>query len=79
VDLTNELDQFVRDEVDSGRYEDAGDVIRAALQNLEQEERAHEAATNTLRTAIEAGDSSGIAEGDIFARIREKLALQASH
>jgi len=29
----------------------------------------------TLRTAIDEGDASGVAEGDVFARVRERLKL----
>jgi hypothetical protein len=31
-----------------------------------------------LRAAIDKGDSSGIAEGDVFARVREALNLPAA-
>jgi putative addiction module CopG family antidote len=30
-DLTDDLDQFVRAKVESGRYENASEVVRAAL------------------------------------------------
>jgi hypothetical protein len=31
----------------------------------------------SLRAAHEEGDASGIAEGDVFARVREKLGIPA--
>lgn len=73
VNLTAELDRFVVKKVQSGRYENASEVVRAALRSLEREERQYEAKLVALRRAIDEGDASGIAEGDVFARVREKL------
>jgi antitoxin ParD1/3/4 len=75
VNLTDELDRFVLAKVASGRYEDASEVVRAALRILEREEQQYEAKLDALRAAIDEGDASGIAEGDVFARIRETLKL----
>ena len=75
VNLTAELDGFVLTRVESGRYEDASEVVRAALRTLERDERQYEARLAGLRTAIDEGNASGIAEGDHFARVREALHL----
>jgi antitoxin ParD1/3/4 len=75
VNLTDELDRFVLAKVESGRYENASEVIRAALRILEREEQVYEARLAALRTAIDEGDASGVAEGDAFARIRQRLKL----
>jgi antitoxin ParD1/3/4 len=75
VNLTDELDRFVMAKVESGRYENASEVVRAALRSLEREEQRHEAKLAALRAAIDAGDASGIAEGEVFERVREKLNL----
>jgi len=75
VNLTDELDQFVLAKVESGRYENASEVVRAALRTLEREERRYEAKLAALRTAIDEGEASGIAEDNVFARVREKLNL----
>jgi hypothetical protein len=40
-----------------------------------REEQQSEAKLAALRAAIDEGDSSGIAEGDVFARVRKKLDL----
>jgi antitoxin ParD1/3/4 len=37
--LTDELDRFVLKKVKSGRFENASEVVRAALRTLEREER----------------------------------------
>jgi antitoxin ParD1/3/4 len=75
VNLTDELDRFVLDKVESGRYENASEVVRAALRTLEREEQQYDAKLAALRAAIDEGDASGIAEGDVFARVRETLKL----
>jgi len=75
VNLTDELDRFVLDKVESGRYENASEVVRAALRTLEREDRQYEAKLVALRRAIDEGDTSGIAEGDVFARVRETVNL----
>ena len=73
--LTDELDRFVLTKVESGRYENASEVVRAALRTLEREEQQFEAKVAGLRAAVDEGDASGIAEGDVFARVREALHL----
>lgn len=75
VNLTDELDRFVNSRIESGRYESASEVIRAALRTLEREEQEYEAKMAALRKAIDEGDASGIATGDVFARVRRKLNL----
>ncbi len=39
VNLTPELDQFIASRLESGRYENASEVVRAALRILEREEQ----------------------------------------
>lgn len=73
VNLTDMLDRFIVEKVKSGRYENASEVMRAALRALDREEREHEAKVTALRSAIDVGDSSWIARGDVFRRVRQKL------
>jgi antitoxin ParD1/3/4 len=75
VNLTVELDRFVLEKVESGRYENASEVVRAALRNLEREEREYEAKLTALRAAIDEGDSSGVAAGHVFTRVRKTLGI----
>ena len=75
VHLTEELDRFVAGSVESGRYKNASDVVRAALQTLERNEREYEAQIASLRAAIDKGEESGMAEGDVFARVRARANL----
>ncbi|HEV2989738.1 MAG TPA: type II toxin-antitoxin system ParD family antitoxin, partial [Candidatus Angelobacter sp.] len=73
VNLTPQLDRFVIKKVKTGRFENASEVVRAGLRSLEREEREYEAKLAALRSAIDDGDASGIATGDVFARVRRKL------
>jgi antitoxin ParD1/3/4 len=75
VNLTEELDNFVLAKIDSGRYENASEVICAALRTLQREEQQFEARLAALRTAIDQGDASGAAPGDSFKRVRRTIKL----
>ena len=75
VNLTEELDRFVAARVETGRYANASEVMRAALRALEREERAFEEQLAALRKAIEQGDASGDAESGVFERVRAKYGL----
>ena len=75
VNLTDELDRYVLTKVKSGRFENASEVVRAALRCLERDEREYEAKLAALRTAIDEGDASGVAGHAVFARVRKKLNL----
>ena len=73
VNLTEELDRFVLKKVKTGRYENASEVVRAALRTLEREEQEYDAKLAVLRAAIDEGDASGIAEDGVFERVLETL------
>jgi antitoxin ParD1/3/4 len=73
VNLTDELDRFVLKKVESGRYENASEVVRAALRTLEREDQEYEARLAALRAMIDEGDASGVAEGNPFERVRASL------
>jgi len=75
VAITEEQDAFVAGRIASGQYADANAVVQEALRTLEREEREDDAKLATLRAAIDHGLASGIAEGDVFTRVREKTGL----
>jgi antitoxin ParD1/3/4 len=75
VNLTPELNHFIATRVDAGLYANASEVMRTALRLLERDELEHEAKMAALRTAIDAGFASGIAEPGVFSRIRKKHGL----
>ena len=77
VNLTEELDRFVSAKIKAGRFENASEVIRAGLRALERDEQEYQTKLTALRAAVDAGDASGVAEGDVFARVRKTLKLPA--
>ena len=77
VNLTGKLDRFVANKVKAGLYDNASEVVRAGLRTLQREEQEFEAKLVALRAAIDEGDSSGIARGNVFARVRKSLKLPA--
>ena len=78
VNLTNDLDHFIARKVKSGRYENASEVVRAGLRTLEREEQQYEAKLAALRAAIDEGDASGMARGNVFGRVRKAIKLPAA-
>jgi len=90
INLTPGLDRFVATKIKSGRYENASEVVRAGLRTLkrqekekkrqenDREEQEHAAKLAALRSAIDEGDASGVARGDVFGRISKTLKLSAS-
>ena len=73
VHLTVEPDRFVDDCIESGRNENASEVIRAGLRALEQSEAEDRAKVEVLRAAIHEGFGSGIAQGDVMGRLRDAI------
>lgn len=49
VNLTEELDRFIAAKVASGKYENASEVVRAALRALEEREEARQEWLGRLR------------------------------
>jgi hypothetical protein len=60
---------------ESGRFKRAGELVAASSTKLEWSERVFESKLANLRTAIDEGDASGIADGDVFAQIRATLKI----
>jgi antitoxin ParD1/3/4 len=58
VSLGDYFDQFVKTQINSGRYKNVSEVIRAGLRLLENEESK----TIALKSAINEGTTSGLAQ-----------------
>ncbi len=61
--LTPNLEQFVRDRVESGDYNNASEVAREAIRLLKRVEERRALKLERLRAAIRAGDEA-VARGD---------------
>jgi len=57
--LGEHFEQFVKKQVDGGRYASASEVLRDALRLLEQEQQRRQASLDALRGEIEKGRKSG--------------------
>ena len=72
VTLSEDLEGFIRAEIESGRYENAGEIFDTALRSLQQDSTAR---LHALRNAIDEGDASGLADDGVFDRVRQTLGL----
>ncbi|CAL67322.1 type II toxin-antitoxin system ParD family antitoxin [Christiangramia forsetii] len=58
ISLGNHFEEFINEELKSGRYNSVSEIIRSALRLLESEERKEK----ELIKALEAGEQSGFVE-----------------
>lgn len=56
VSLTERLQEFVKEKVESGLYNNSSEVIREALRLMEQEDQLHKIKLDRLREAVRVGD-----------------------
>lgn len=62
VSLNKHYDTYIQNEVKSGRYNSASEVIRAALRLLEERDKAKQAEVEWYRKEIQKGLDSGPAK-----------------
>ena len=77
INLTPQMDKFVDTRIRSGKYANASEVLRAGLRALDRLEREDQARVEALRAALEAGEASGVAEGDVVSEVRERIRRRA--
>jgi antitoxin ParD1/3/4 len=78
IHLTDELDQFIENRLQAGRYSNASEVVRAGLRALEQDEAEDLAKVEALRMAVEVGMASGIAPEGAMDRLRQRIDKRAA-
>ncbi|MCC2607861.1 type II toxin-antitoxin system ParD family antitoxin [Planctobacterium marinum] len=67
ITLGDHFDSFIANQIQSGRYGSASEVIRSALRLLETQETK----LNTLRQLLVAGEESGVSDYDLDDLITE--------
>jgi antitoxin ParD1/3/4 len=81
VNLTDDLDSFIAAKVASGKYENASEVVRAALRALEEREQARELWVQRLRAetirrfdALDRGEGIEVSVDELMDEIDAELA-----
>jgi antitoxin ParD1/3/4 len=67
--LGKDLEEFVREKVDSGTYSSASEVLREALRRMATEERKE----RDLLAALDAGLASGRVKPGVWERVNAKV------
>ena len=80
VALSSHFETFVRNQVESGRYNNASEVVRAGLRLLEDQQKQSELQLEAMKAAIAAGLASGrsIPGDQVFDRLEAKYHGQAA-
>ena len=72
VSLSPYFETFIREQIESGRYNNTSEVIRAGLRALEEQEQKIK--LESLRNAVTAGINSGESKSaaELFGRLTNK-------
>ena len=78
ISITPELDAFLQDRVNSGRYQTTSEVVREALRLLERQEQERDEAFHQLKARLEKGagqaERGELIDGDeVFSELREMI------
>ena len=80
VALSSHFENFVKQQVDAGRFNNVSEVVRAGLRLLEDQEQLKAVRLQELRAALQAGASSGpgVAADSVFDRLERKYTAQGT-
>ena len=75
VALSPHFEAFVRQQVESGRFNNVSEVVRAGLRLLEEREAEQAAKLQALREAVAVGLASGpdLSEEEVFDELEARL------
>lgn len=78
VALSSHFETFVRNQVESGRYNNASEVVRAGLRLLEDQQKQAELQLEAMKAAIAAGLASGrsVPGDQVFDRLEARYRAQ---
>ncbi|MBQ1782016.1 MAG: type II toxin-antitoxin system ParD family antitoxin [Gammaproteobacteria bacterium] len=78
VALGSHFEGFIRDQLQTGRFNNVSEVVRAGLRLLEESEQRRQLELEALRAEIAAGRASGEPKSAdaVFDRIEAKLTTQ---
>ena len=81
VALSPHFEAFIREQVTSGRYNNASEVMRAGLRLLEDQQQHQAIQLEVLRTAISEGLASGAGRpaDAVFDRLEAKYRAQVEN
>jgi putative addiction module CopG family antidote len=74
ADLPDDDARVAEEQISAGRFVSVDAFVSAATAALQERDASQLA---VLRAAIDEGDSSGVAVGDSFARVRAQLGLRS--
>jgi len=79
VALNSHFEEFIRSQVESGRYASISEVVRAGLRLLEDQQACREIQLEELREALAAGFDSGpgFPADDVFDGLEAKYSQMA--
>ncbi|MDF1481746.1 type II toxin-antitoxin system ParD family antitoxin [Extensimonas sp. H3M7-6] len=79
VALSPHFEAFVRQQVESGRFNNVSEVVRAGLRLLEEREAEQAAKLQALREAVAVGLASGpdLSEEEVFDELEARLQAMA--
>lgn len=80
ITLSSHFEVFIRQQVESGRYNNASEVVRAGLRLLEDQERLNNVKLAELRQSISTGMQSGDEKdaSEVLDRLEAKYRNQSS-
>jgi antitoxin ParD1/3/4 len=78
--LGEHFEAFIEEQLKAGRYHNAGEIIRAGLRLLEEQERITELKRQQLHSFIQAGsdDDAGVPAEQVFERLEAKYRMEAA-
>ena len=72
VSLDDQSGRFVEEQVASGRFASASDVVRAALELLEQNEAKRAALKQAIQEGLDSGEAKPFDRAQFFRDVRAK-------